>query len=100
MKTFLFFVCCMVAVNAWSSLEIVARNPALPKTCTSKQDTVGTMKYGEVKRLATRCGTAACSPGMIVYTGCIDPEFDEPCQLVPEDLSKPFPKCCSEVICP
>ncbi|KAF5305241.1 hypothetical protein FQR65_LT07780 [Abscondita terminalis] len=100
MKLVIFLICCFAVVYGWTSLEEVSVDPNNPDVCVSKDSGVGTMKVGETKTIKGQCVRAICGSGMISYAGCGTIAGPPGCKEGPEDLSKPYPACCPDIVCP
>ncbi|KAB0794968.1 hypothetical protein PPYR_11807 [Photinus pyralis] len=99
MKILTTFVCIFAFLSValgWTSLEQV---PVNSEYCESSDPSTGKVKIGE-SRPATGCVRITCSPGLIQFAGCGVASVSKPCYMGEEDLSKPYPDCCPQPVCP
>ncbi|XP_072388939.1 la1-like protein 13 [Diabrotica undecimpunctata] len=104
MKTYFVFLIVAVTllnVEAWVTLMPSDRGTEHLGDCYSSTEGIGSMKLGEKKQLKGGCSEVKCSENRYIeQTGCVSDLVNRPgCQILPEDLSKPYPDCCPQLSC-
>ncbi|CAG9762132.1 unnamed protein product [Ceutorhynchus assimilis] len=96
------FINCWLAKVPYDPEEFARYNISTEDVqCFSKSHGLNSMSIGEVKPLEKTCGKAKCSSDRTIHlTGCGKAKVAPPCHVGPGDLSKPYPECCFEIICP
>ncbi|CAH1170024.1 unnamed protein product [Phaedon cochleariae] len=98
---FLSILCVQEYVDASESIVPYDPNSNQTSHCYSTVGDIGAMKEGEEKRLAHVCALANCKPSRdIIIEGCGAAVVQPPCRIGEGDLTKPYPDCCFEIICP
>ncbi|KAG5880861.1 hypothetical protein JTB14_017788 [Gonioctena quinquepunctata] len=103
MRVYTIFILCVlyVSVDAW--IGVIGNDPTSkhPGHCFTNDRNIGSMKKLEVKRIEGECAEARCEENKdIKLTGCAPVNVLPPCRIVDGDMSKPFPECCYEIMCP
>ncbi|XP_072376015.1 uncharacterized protein [Diabrotica undecimpunctata] len=88
-------------IEAWTG--IIPSDPGTEHLgyCYTTLHDIGSMHYGEEKQQKGQCVRLICSDDRrIQQAGCGAALTEPPCTILPQDLSKPYPKCCPRVTCP
>ncbi|KAJ8943747.1 hypothetical protein NQ318_011958 [Aromia moschata] len=98
----LFFCVLQASINCWTG--IVKYNATItPRNayCFTESNSIGALRRGEEKRISGLCAIAVCLNNRdISLLGCGVVQVEPPCYVADGDLSKPYPDCCFEIICP
>ncbi|CAG9762133.1 unnamed protein product [Ceutorhynchus assimilis] len=92
---------CWVGYSLYNQEEFIQNNITDDVHCFTTSSGLNSMSNGEIKPFKNDCGYGTCNEDRsISFTGCSVAAIAPPCYIGPGDLSKPFPDCCYEIICP
>ncbi|XP_067002559.2 uncharacterized protein [Anabrus simplex] len=84
---------------AYTYMEIVTESPDYPGMCFDR-DTKEFYASGSRWFKSGACEMLLCSFPVISGYGCGTVTVEPPCEIVPGNLSLPYPDCCPQGYCP
>ncbi|XP_063238643.1 U-scoloptoxin(16)-Er9a [Bacillus rossius redtenbacheri] len=101
----LFLALCLHRTSGAVYMEIVNENPGSPGRCRDPMDNslhaAGSswLREGVCEQLLCLRGDSR-GKMMVQHQGCGTVRAEPPCEVIPVDLSRPYPLCCPSAECP
>lgn len=97
---FLIQIICVLKSDGQAFFIKNSVHPDYPGKCYFEGPPVTSLSIGETKRLPEGCFRISCySEYSLSVTGCGLQATTRHCRVIPGDVRRPYPHCCSEEIC-